>query len=356
MKEQKRRSASAESLTRSVPTIKDVARAAQVSLGTASKALNGKGQLRLETRSKVQAAARQLGFRPNKLAQSLKQQRTFTVGLVSTDSYGRFSMPLVEGIEQALDAAQTAVFLCNAADDPVLEQRHVRSLLDKRVDGIIVTARRTDVRPALVLPDSALPEQVPVVYAYAQVEEAAATCLLPDDFQGGRTATQHLIQLGRKRIAHITGPERFAAVRERRAGWRSVLDEVGLELPLSFALSGPWSEAWGREAVNSLLDKGLKPDAIFCGSDQIARGVADALREGGVRVPEDIALVGYDNWEIIAAATRPGLTTIDMNMRELGRQAALKLLDLIEGKPHQGVQRLPCSLVVRASCGASTDE
>ena len=96
-------------------------------------------------------------------------------------------------------------------------------------------------------------------------------------------------------------------------------------------------------------------DAIFCGSDQIARGVVDALRDRGVRVPDDIAVVGFDNWEIIAAATRPPLTTIDMNLHELGRQAGLRLLDMIDGSaPHRGVERLPCSLVVRESCGAAT--
>jgi LacI family transcriptional regulator len=330
-----------------LPTIRDVARVAGVSLGTASKALNGQGKLRLETRAKVQAVAQQLGFRPNDLAQSLQRKRTFTVGLISTDSYGRFSMPLLEGIEHALGSEQISVFLCNAADDSTLEQQHVNSLLAKRVDGIIVTSRRTDPRTPLNVAGAKLP----VIYAYARVEDSKATCLLPDDFQGGRLATEHLIKLGRKRIAHVTGPERFEAVRQRREAWRKVLDEKGLEVPLSFALSGAWSEAWGHEAVQRLLSKKTKPDAIFCGSDQIARGVADALRECGVRVPEDIALVGYDNWEIIAVATRPSLTTVDMNIRELGRRAALQLLSLIDGQRHQGIQHLPCSLVVRESCG-----
>lgn len=332
-----------------LPTIRDVAKAAGVSPGTASKALSGQGKLRLETRAKVREVARELGFRPNMLAQSLQRRRTFTVGLISTDSYGRFSMPLLEGIEHALGSAQISVFLCNAADDAALEQQHLTSLLDKRVDGLIVTSRRTDPRPPLG-PAGA---KVPVVYAYSQVEGHEATCLLPDDIQGGCLATGHLVALGRKRVAHITGPERFEAVRRRREGWRRTLDEAGLEVPLSFALSGSWSEAWGYEAAEKLLSKKTKPDAIFCGSDQIARGVADALREARVRVPGDIALVGYDNWEVIAAATRPSLTTVDMNIRELGKQAALQLLALINGSSYEGVRHLPCSLVVRESCGSS---
>jgi LacI family transcriptional regulator len=129
-----------------------------------------------------------------------------------------------------------------------------------------------------------------------------------------------------------------------------VLKEAGLRPPCM--LFGAWSEAWGHEAVERIVSTGLAIDAIFCGSDQIARGTADALRERGIKVPDDVALVGYDNWEIIAAATRPGLTTIDMNLNSLGRQAGLCLLDLIAGKKRAEIEYLPCRLVVRESCGS----
>src|SRR5262249_599280 len=148
-------------------TIWDVARAAGVSVGTVSKALNGRGQLRAETREAVRAAAEQLGFRPNDLAQSLLRKRSFTIGLISTDRYGRFSIPLLEGIEDALEAARISVFLCSASDDPARERQHIDSLLAKRVDGIIVTGRRTDPRPALDLGNA----PVPVLYAFAQVAD-----------------------------------------------------------------------------------------------------------------------------------------------------------------------------------------
>src|SRR6266700_5770118 len=136
-----------EDMHKSPVTIHDVARAAGVSVGTVSKALNGYGQLREETRTAVRSAADRLGFRPNDLAQSLLRKRSFTVGLISTDSYGRFSIPVLEGIESALEPARISVFLCSAADDPAREQQHIDSLMAKRVDGIIVTGRRTDKRP-----------------------------------------------------------------------------------------------------------------------------------------------------------------------------------------------------------------
>lgn len=330
-------------------TIHDVARAAGVSVGTVSKALNGYGQLREETRTAVRSAADRLGFRPNDLAQSLLRKRSFTVGLISTDSYGRFSIPVLEGIESALEPARLSVFLCRA-DDPVRERRHVDALLAKRVDGVIVTGRRTDLRPPIDLGGASMP----VIYAFAQVEGGKALCLLPDDRGGARLAVEHLIGLGRRRIAHITGPVDFEAVRKRREGFRQALSAAGMRARPGHVLAGAWSEAFGREAAQQLTGSRSGVDAIFCGSDQIARGVIDSLRESSVRVPDDVAVVGFDNWDVIAAATRPAITTIDMNLHELGRQAGLRLLDMMNGPRPTGVERLPCNLVVRRSCGAAT--
>ena len=328
-------------------TIRDVARESGVSVSTVSKALNGNGQLRPETRTQVRSIAERLGFRPNDIAQSLLRKRTFTVGLISTDSYGRFSIPVLEGIESALEPEQISVFLCNA-DEPLRERRHVESLLAKRVDGIIVTGRRTDLRRPVDLGGAS----VPVVYAFAQVASRGALCLLPDDRGGARLATEHLIACGRRRIAHVTGPNTFEAVRERRGGFRAALSSAGLGCPANRVLVGSWSEAFGREAARRLI--GLRPplDAIFCGSDQIARGLIDGLREEGVSVPDDVAVVGFDNWDVIAAATRPPITTVDMNLRQLGQQAGARLLAMVDGPQESGIERLPCSLVVRQSCGA----
>lgn len=330
-------------------TIRDVARAAGVSVGTVSKALNGGGQLREETRRAVRVAAERMGFRPNDLAQSLLRKRTFTVGLISTDSYGRFSIPVLEGIESALEPARISVFLCRA-DDPVRERRHVESLLAKRVDGIIVTGRRTDRR----LPIDLRGASVPVVYAFAQVADSAALCLLPDDRGGARLAVEHLIKQGRRRIAHVTGPVDFEAVRKRRRGFRDALEAAGPGVRSGAVRAGTWSEAFGREAAKELIRGRPAVDAIFCGSDQIARGVIDSLRENGVGVPDDIAIVGFDNWDVIAAATRPPITTIDMNLHELGREAGARLLAMVDGTPASGVERLPCRLVIRQSCGAAS--
>jgi hypothetical protein len=147
------------------------------------------GQLRAETRALVRSTAERLGFRPNSLAQSLLRRRSFTVGMISTDRYGRFSIPVLEGIEDALGSASISVFLCSAADDPERERQHVESLLAKRVDGIIVTARRADPRPPLHFAHPG----PPVLYAFARVNDPRAQCLLPDDFGGGKLAGDHLV-------------------------------------------------------------------------------------------------------------------------------------------------------------------
>ncbi|MEU4234760.1 LacI family DNA-binding transcriptional regulator [Nonomuraea sp. NPDC026600] len=330
--------------SRRAVTIREVAAAAGVSIGTASKALNGQGRLREETRARVIAAAERLEFRPNKLAQGLLHGRTFTVGLVTCDSFGRFSIPVMLGAEDALGAGQISVFMCDTRDDPIRERHYVERLLARRVEGIIVTGRRTEPRPSI---GTGLP--VPVVYAMTQSTEAADFSVIPDDLGGSMLAVRHLLATGRRRIGHITGPQRFLAARTRAAGFADALAEAGATAA-GDALFGEWSEEWGRQGADILLRTQPDVDAVFCGSDQIARGVAETLRDRGRRIPDDVALVGFDNWAPMALGSRPPLTTVDLNLGEIGRAAATHLLDVIGGVPHQGgVRRMPCSLVLRES-------
>ncbi|MCV3210140.1 LacI family transcriptional regulator [Mesorhizobium sp. YC-39] len=328
-------------------TLREVAASAGVSVATASKALNGQGRMTAETRERIRETAQRLGFRPNSLAQSLLRRRSFTVGLLTNDTYGRFSLPLMSGVSDALVDAGVSVFLCNVEDDTRLAQLHVEAMLDKRVDGIIATGKRIDRH----LPVDLANLRIPVIYAFTQ-PDPGAIAFVSDDEGGARLAVEHLWRLGRKRIAHVSGPASFAVVHARAEAHRDVLTEHGL--PVSEPLLGAWSEAWGHEAVAKLFGGGREgaPDAVFCGNDQIARGVIDALRERGIGVPDDVGVIGFDNWEIVAEATRPPLTSVDMNLSVLGREAGLALLSLVGGKPAEpGIRKLPCRLVVRQSCG-----
>jgi LacI family transcriptional regulator len=326
-------------------TINDVAARAGVSVGTVSKALNGRGQLRADTRHKVVVAAQELGFHANMLARNLSEGRTYTVGVLTTDSFGRFTIPVMLGAEDALGAGQISVLLCDGRGDRIREQHYVRTLLARRVDGIIVTGRTTDPRPSI---GRDLP--VPTVYARARSDNPDDLSLMHDDQQGAGLAIRHLLSTGRTRIAHITGPDRHLAARDRAIGAKAALETAGHELVLGEPLMGEWSERWGREAASILMRTRVPFDGVFCGSDQIARGVADALREAGRLVPEEVGIVGVDNWEVMAEGCRPPLTTVDLNLTELGHTAATKLLQAIEGHPlERGVQLMPCRLVTRRS-------
>jgi LacI family transcriptional regulator len=324
-------------------TISDVASLAGVSVGTASKALNGRGSLRPDTRRRVQEAAQRLSFHANAAARTLNTGRTYTVGMITTDSIGRFSIPVMLGAEDSLGAGQMSVFLCDGRDDPIREQYYLKTLLSRNVDGIIVTGRRTQARPPI---GTAL--AVPVVYAFISSTDPEDCSVVPDEAGGARKAIEHLLATGRRRIAHITGPEHHHSAQVRAAGAAETLAEAGHRL-VAPPMFGEWSEVWGRQAAGMLLAAGYDLDAVFCGSDQIARGVADTLRVAGRRVPEDLALIGFDNWDVMAQGCQPPLTSLDMDLEGLGRAAADLLLDAINGQPAPGRHVRPCRLVLRES-------
>ncbi len=322
----------------SLPRITDVAALAGVSTSTASKALNDTGQLREETRERVRRAAEQLGFTPDGRGRALSSGRSFTVGLITTDSSGRFSIPIMLGAEDTLSAGEMALVLCDTRDDPLREQHYLRSLVSRRVDGIIVTGRRTEPRAPVDVP-------IPVVYAFSPSTEPSDTSVIVDDHGGAASTVQHLLSLGRRRIAHVSGPAAHQSAMTRAAATVETAGDALVGKPMH----GEWSERWGRHAVDVLLRSTPELDAISCGSDQIARGVCDRLRELGRSVPDDIAVTGYDNWSVMALASRPPLTTVDLKLEELGRRTANLLLDSIAGSRHPGLLEMPTRLVTRES-------
>ena len=332
-------------------TLQDVAQAAGVTLGTASKAINGRGKISQETRERVRNEASRLGFRFRRIEQNGSSTRRAMIGVLTSDIYGRFSLPLLMGMEEAFQDHAISAVLCTVRDQEQ-EQTFLQMLLERQVDGIVVSARREDPRPVIDLGQAKLP----VIYAHTQVADPEALCILPDDAQGARLAIEHLIGLGRRHFAHITGPGYFDVVRLREGAMRQVLSEHGIPFSEERVLSGPWQESWGYTAARYLLRQDPSIDALFCGSDQLARGAIEALHEQGVHVPDDIAVVGFDNWEPIATATRPALTTVDMNLQAIGAYVGQSLLDLLAGKVLVGMKRLPCQLIIRESSSAHFDK
>ena len=327
-----------------VATLNDVAKRAGVSIATASKALNGRTEVAAATRQRVILAAEEISFTPNQLARSLVENRTRTVGLLTSDLEGRFVIPILMGAEDAFGIGRVDVFLCDARGDSIREQHHLNALLKRRVDGIIVVGRQTDPRPSL---GHSLP--VPVVYAYAPSSDSTDVSLTPDNHAGGRMSIEHLIACGRRNIAYISGDQSYVAARDRVTGALGALHDAGLEL-VGEVMYSEWSEHWGRDAAAMLLAQNPEIDGIACGSDQIARGAIDTLRDLGRSVPEDVAVIGYDNWEILATNSRPSLTTIDANLQELGRQAARRIFQAIDGEPPEvGTSYQDVRLVIRGS-------
>ena len=328
---------------RRVATLADVAGLAGVTVGTASKALNGRGSLRAETRQRVLEAAEQLGFSPNPLAQGLLAGRSWTVGLITTDSIGRFSIPVLLGAEDALGPEQMSVLLCDSRGDAIREAHYLRTLMARRIDGIIVTGRRTDPRPPLPgTPD------VPTVYALAP-SDRPRTCRWSRTSRaahGWRSATSWSPggPGSRTSPARRTTPRRRCAPTERWPNWRPAA--WNRRPAACTSASGPRRgdgarrPRAARRTEHRRLVLRQRPDR--------ARRRGRAARERS-RVPQDVAIVGYDNWEVMAEACRPPLTTVDLDMVEIGRVAALRLLDAIAGNRTAGTRTVPARLVVRES-------
>ncbi|NGY64656.1 LacI family transcriptional regulator [Lentzea sp. NEAU-D13] len=325
-------------------TLGDVAKRAGVSIATASKAINDRGEVAAATRARVLRAAAELSFQPNVLAQGLVAGRTRAIGLLTDEFDGRFAIPILLGAENALSNQEMSVLLCDTRGDAIRRNHYIRTLLARQVDGFIVVGDSNDVRTSLT---ADLP--VPAVYVYCRSSNPDDLSLVSDDAGGARLAIEHLMALQRKHIGHITGPQHYRAARDRAAAVHAVLAEQGLTLAGGQPLHGEWSQRWGRHAARVLVATAPEVDAIFCGNDQIASGVAQSLTDLGRRVPDDVAIVGYDNWEIFAADCKPPLTTIDLNLQQLGTTAVTHLFAALEGNPATGVVRQPCRLVVRES-------
>lgn len=325
-------------------TLGDVARLAGVSIATASKAINDRGEVAATTKARVLRAAAELSFEPNPMAQGLVAGRTRAVGLLTDELDGQFTVPILRGAEKALADLEMAVLLCDTRGDSIRRNHHVRTLLARQVDGFVVVGANDDVRMSLT---ADLP--VPVVYAHCRSTGPSDLSLVPDDEGGVRLAVEHLLAVRRRHIGHITGPPSCRAARDRAAATAAVLAEHGRALAGGQALHGEWSQRWGRQAARLLVATAPETDAVFCGNDQIASGVAQELAGLGRRVPDDIAIVGYGNREIFAADCSPPLTTVDPGLRQLGESAVAHLVAALSGTPSSGVVRQPCRLVLRES-------
>jgi len=327
-------------MRRPAVTLHDVARASGVSISTASNALAGRGRVAPETRDRVVATAERLEFRPNALARSFVTGRSYTVGILAEHAPGTFSMPVLIGANSALSLSDLASLTYDAQNDPTLRREYLLRMRTRRVDGVIVVGQGPDV----VYPSISHSFPVPVVYAYAHSEDPRDTSYQPDNVMAGRLATEHLIATGRTRIAHITAGSTLSAVRDRVSGMSAALAESDLT-PAGAPLHGTWRRAWGAEAADRLLASGIEFDAVFAGNDDIAHGVRARLEASGRRIPDDVALVGVDNFNRLTRMEDRSLTTIDLNLPQVGAAAAEHVLAAIAGTAESGSFSVPPTVV-----------
>jgi LacI family transcriptional regulator len=326
-------------------TLEMVAQASGVSPSTVSRILNGTAIVSGDKRAAVDQAIAQLGFVPNPIARGLAGGRTMSVGVVTQTIDSPFYGVALRGIEEALGQAGYSALFVSGHWDAETEKRCIETLRVRRVDGLIILNARLG-NPTL----KALAKTLPVVITGRTLKAPDLYALDFDNFEGARLATHHLLALGHRDIVHIAGdPEHLDAIARLR-GYRAALEAAGLPYRPELVLPGMYFEDSGRMAVERLLDSRVPFSAIFAANDQMAFGAAVALHAHGLRVPEHVSLVGFDDLASSAFVVPP-LTTVHQAGLELGRVAAASLLALLGGQTPQ--QQLPAPrLIVRGSTRA----
>ncbi|MDX6547310.1 MAG: LacI family transcriptional regulator [Gaiellales bacterium] len=327
-------------------TLKDVARAAGVSQATAARALGGYGYASPNARGRVQESARRLGYTPNAVARALVSNATLTVGLIVGDIENPFFAAVARGLSDVLEAAGYTVLLANADEDSERERRALRALRSRRVDGLAVV-------PA---PGARLEGVVESGVALVQLDRAvrglAADAVLVDNAAGASAAVSHLIRLGHRRVGIVSDSPQISSTAERISGYRRALRAAGIELDAALISIGGSHQSEAPRAALALLERRDRPTAVFTANNFMTHGVLQAARQLGLRIPTDLALVGFDDFDWTTLVDPP-LTVVAQPAGELGRVAGERLLARIHGdtSPPRRL-RLRTRLIVRGSCGA----
>ncbi len=334
-----------------VVTIKDVAREAGVSVGTASQALRDSPAVRETTRRRVLAVSKRLRYQPSALARGLVTRRTHTVGLLISDISNPFFIRAVRAVEDVAQENGYNVILCNTDEDPNKEKRYLRVLVEKRVDGIILATTAGSLQSVR----DVRWRRIPLVLFDRELPRVSIDTVKVDSVLGGRLATDYLLRLGHRRIAIIHGPVVRSTGAERLRGYLLALRAAGLRPEPALIREGNFKQDSGRELTRKLLDLSPRPTALFCTNNLMTVGAIQTLQEQGMRVPADLSLVGYDDMEWWTL-THPPLTTVGQPVYDLGREAMRLLLAQIEPTNRRRSQRviLKPELLTRESCGPPT--
>jgi LacI family transcriptional regulator len=322
-------------------TIRDVARHAKVSVATVSRALNGLDNVREQTRDRIAAAAKALGYVPHAGARSLSLARTNAIGVVLPDLHGEFFSEIVRGMDREASRRGYLLLLSNMHGRREQAALALRAM-HGRVDALIVMAPHLDAEEVA----AALPVGLRAMLINTRDPSGGHPSIHLDNQSGVHAVVDHLVALGRKRLVHIAGPAGNVDAHERAEAFRSAARAHGVE---SVVVHGTFEEQSGEVAMRSLLERGHRFDAVFAANDNMAIGALQALESAGLRVPEDVAVAGFDD---IPLARHLGLTTVRVRIAELGERALVRLLAIIENKGAGGDELHAPELVVRGTTDA----
>lgn len=327
-------------------SIKDIAKVMNISYSTVSRALNNSPRVKRETRELIQRQAAEMGYLPSAIARSLVTRRTNTIGIVVTKITDLFFAEVIQGIEETALSAGQNVILTNSDGQPDRELAAIQNLRGRRVDGIILVAACADQESKRRLFTSSGLD-MPIVIINNVHREHIGYSIETDNVGGGQLATQHLLALGHRRIAHIAGPATEWDGAERQIGYEQALREAGLAVDPALVVCGDNRPEGGWQAMQTLLALPDQPTAVFCYNDATALGVLRAAHAAGLQIPQDLSVVGFDDIDL-TAYFEPPLTTIAQAKREMGALAVQMVLDLLNSRTVEDCV-LPSRLVLRES-------
>lgn len=328
-------------------TMSDVAERAGVSRTTVSFVLNDRESSAIpeQTRSRVLLAAADLNYRPNAGARALASQKSRLLGLITEIVTAPFAVDLIKGAQDQARLDDRLLLIGSSESDEAMQAAAVETMLEHRVEGLIFAATW---HRAVSVPAAAA--SVPVVMVNCFDPDGRFPSIVPDEISGGHTATRRLIEAGHTRIGFVNLDPKIPAALGRRAGYERALAEAGIAVDPSLIVSGYATADRGYQAAAALLDGPNPPTALFCGNDRMAMGAYDAIKERGLRIPEDIAVVGFDNQELIAAYLRPSLTTVALPFQEMGTRGVHLLVDDSTSRSARTVRvTAECPLIERHS-------
>jgi LacI family transcriptional regulator len=327
-------------------TLHHVAQEAGVSPSTVSRILNGSKPVNPEKRAAVEAAIEKLSYRPSILAQGLARGQSMTVGVLTPSISSPFYGEIMLGIEDVLVETSFQAYFVSAHNGSQREKRSMQNLIDRRVDGLIVVDGLSD---ALLLKEKSA--KLPLISVGRDIPELEGYCIGLDNLLGSRLAAKHLLDLGHRRIAYIAGSRHHHDAQERLEGYKQSLEEAGIPFDPRLVVEGDYTEASGVLALEKLFASGVAFSALMVANDQMAMGARLALFRRGVRIPDDLSLVGFDD-VFGSSYTTPPLTTIRIPTREMGRAAAQAMLSLLSGETIH-LHNVAPSLIIRESTAPS---